>query len=59
MINCEGYVDEGLKTPFCEKLCPIPLCALKKTEYVNCISKYTCPKLKMVIRSTNEEAFLE
>lgn len=55
MINCEGCVDEGLKTPFCEKLCPIPLCALK-TEYVNCISKYTCPKLKMVI-STNEEAF--
>lgn len=56
MINCEGCVDEGLKTPFCEKLCPIQLYALKKTEYVNCISKYTCPKLKMVI-STNEEIF--
>ena len=53
MINCEGCMDEGLKTSFCEKICPIPLCALKKTKYV-----YTCPKLKMVI-GTNEEAFLE
>ena len=32
MINCEGCVDEGLKTPFCEKLCPIQLCALKKNR---------------------------
>ena len=30
MINCEGCVDEGLKTPFCEKLCPIQLYAFKK-----------------------------
>ena len=29
-INCEGCRVDGVKTPFCEKLCNIRQCALKK-----------------------------
>ena len=30
MINCEGCRADGLKTPFCDSLCPIRQCALGK-----------------------------
>ena len=30
MINCLGCRTEGVKTPFCDKLCPIRQCVLKK-----------------------------
>lgn len=30
MINCEGCRMDGVKTPFCETLCPIRQCALSK-----------------------------
>lgn len=30
MINCEGCRVDGVKTPFCNSLCPIRQCALKK-----------------------------
>lgn len=30
MINCLGCRTEGVKTPFCDKLCPIRQCVLKR-----------------------------
>ncbi len=30
MINCEGCRVDGVKTPFCDALCPIRQCALGK-----------------------------
>ena len=30
MINCEGCRVDGIKTPFCDALCPIRRCALGK-----------------------------
>lgn len=30
MINCEGCRMHGVKTPYCDTLCPIRQCALKK-----------------------------
>lgn len=35
MINCEGCRVKGAKTPFCETICPIRQCALKK-EFETC-----------------------
>lgn len=30
MINCEGCRVDGVKTPFCDAMCPIRQCALSK-----------------------------
>lgn len=42
MINCEGCRVFGVKTPFCNTLCSIRQCALKK-ELDNCGD---CPKME-------------
>ena len=56
MINCLGCKQDGVKTPFCELLCPIRQCALKKS--INtcrvCDNKKTCPKLQMIIATSKE-----
>lgn len=41
MINCVGCRAEGVKTPFCESLCPIRQCALEK----GCATCGDCPEL--------------
>ena len=30
MINCVGCKIDGVKTPFCESMCPIRMCAINK-----------------------------
>ena len=57
MINCEGCRADGVKTPFCESLCPIRQCALGKGYETcgRCAGMDTCEKVAMVI-SNNEEA---
>ena len=57
MINCEGCREDGVKTPFCDSLCPIRQCALGK-EYETCGSCSeldNCKTVGMVI-SNNAEA---
>ncbi len=57
MINCTGCRIEGIKTPFCDSLCPIRQCALSKDIETcgDCGEMDTCEKLQM-ITGNNEEA---
>ena len=57
MINCEGCREDGVKTPFCESLCPIRQCALGKTYETcgNCSEMDNCKTVGMVT-SNNTEA---
>ena len=57
MINCAGCRIEGVKTPFCDSLCPIRQCALSKDIETcgDCSEMSSCKKLEM-ITGNNEEA---
>ncbi len=57
MINCAGCRIDGVKTPFCDALCPIRQCALSKDIETcgDCDEMSTCDKLKM-ITGNNEGA---
>ena len=57
MINCEGCRIDGVKTPFCDSLCPIRQCALKKgcETCGDCATMSGCQTVGMVI-SNNAEA---
>ena len=57
MINCTGCRADGVKTPFCESLCPIRKCAQGRNLETcgACGEKNTCEKLAM-IASGNESA---
>ncbi len=57
MINCEGCRVEGVKTPFCNSLCPIRQCALSKECETcgNCLAMDGCQTVSMII-SNNAEA---
>ena len=52
-INCEGCRVDGIKTVFCERLCPIRQCALKKGVATcgDCPDTETCQTVGMVINS--------
>lgn len=57
MINCEGCRCDGVKTVYCDSLCEIRQCAIKK-EYKTCgychdISN--CKKVAMILNN-NEKA---
>lgn len=56
-INCLGCVGEGVKTEFCESLCGIRKCVIKKgfTNCGACDGYKNCETLKMII-SNNTEA---
>ena len=57
MINCEGCRVDGVKTPYCNSLCPIRQCALIKgcETCGNCLTFNDCQTVGMVI-SNNAEA---
>ena len=57
MINCLGCRIDGVKTPYCDFLCPIRQCGLKKGYQTcgDCSELETCEKVAMVI-SNNKEA---
>ena len=57
MINCMGCRLDGVKTIFCDRLCPIRQCALKKGHETcaACPDMPECETLRMVT-DKNEEA---
>lgn len=57
MINCLGCRVDGVKSPFCDSLCPIRQCALSKhvSTCGDCLNLHSCEKIKM-ITSSNKEA---
>ena len=57
MINCDGCRTDGVKTPYCESLCPIRQCALGKTIETcgDCSAMSDCLTVGMEI-SNNDEA---
>jgi hypothetical protein len=58
MINCAGCRIDGVKTPFCDSLCPIRQCALKKDVETcgDCADLETCEKVGMIIKN-NADAY--
>ena len=57
MIYCSGCRIPGVKTPFCESLCPIRQCAMEKQVETcgSCPEMDSCEKLAM-ITGNNEDA---
>ena len=57
MINCVGCRIEGVKTPYCDALCPIRQCALGREVETcgGCAEVQTCEKAGMIL-GNNEEA---
>ena len=51
MINCSGCRIVGVKTPYCDSLCPIRQCALRRQVETcgNCDEMDSCEKLGMII----------
>ncbi len=51
MINCLGCRTDGVKTPYCESMCPIRQCALGKGYETCgvCGELEACEKVRMVI----------
>ena len=56
-INCDGCRASGIKTVFCDRLCPIRQCARKKGFETcgDCPSMETCETVGTVL-SNNEDA---
>ena len=50
MINCTGCRIEGVKTPFCDSICPIRQCGRAKGFETcgECPETETCEKLAMI-----------
>ena len=57
MIHCAGCRIDGVKTPYCDSLCPIRQCALGRKVQTcgDCSEMYTCEKLAAITKN-NEEA---
>ena len=51
MINCMGCRVEGVKTPYCDTLCPIRQCAMGKGHETcgNCDQMEECGKVGAII----------
>lgn len=51
MINCSGCRIDGVKTPYCDSLCPIRQCALSKDRDTcgSCGELNMCEKVGMII----------
>ena len=50
MINCLGCRTEGVKTPYCESMCPIRQCAMGRNHETcgDCGELETCVRVRMV-----------
>lgn len=58
-INCDGCRVDGVKTVYCDRLCPIRQCAMKKSMETcgGCIEMEKCEKVGAIIG--NNPAALE
>ena len=56
MINCVGCRIDGIKTPYCESLCPIRQCAQKKSVETcgDCADVNACAKVAMILENSEE-----
>ena len=56
MINCEGCRINGVKTPYCDSLCPIRQCAAEKNYETcgDCAELLSCGKVGMIIGNNGE-----
>lgn len=55
-INCTGCRMEGAKNPYCETVCPIRICAIKKQVETcgSCDKMDKCKKLAMITKNNKE-----
>ncbi len=53
MIRCVGCRIDGVKTPYCDRMCPIRQCALLKGADTcgSCDEMDTCEKLAAIVRN--------
>ncbi len=58
MINCEGCRIDGVKTPFCDALCPIRQCALGKgfATCGDCPEVGGCETVGTILKDNQEAA---
>ena len=56
MINCLGCRMDGVKTPYCEAMCPIRQCALRKriATCADCAEMTICSKLAPILSHSDE-----
>ena len=56
MINCVGCRIDGIKTPYCESMCPIRLCAMGKQMETcgSCPEIKKCEMVNIVIGNNND-----
>ena len=56
MINCLGCRMDGVKTPYCEAMCLIRQCALRKQveTCASCAEMATCSKLAPILSHSDE-----
>ncbi len=54
MINCAGCRMDGVKTPYCDKLCPIRQCALGRGAETcgSCAEMDSCEKLGAILSNS-------
>lgn len=58
MIRCEGCRIDGVKTPYCDSLCPIRQCALAKGFETcgDCGEMESCARVGIIV-GNNKEAY--
>ena len=56
MIHCVGCRIDGIKTPYCDALCPIRQCALHRQVETcgGCTEMNTCEKVGMILNNNTE-----
>ena len=56
MINCAGCRTPGVKTPYCESLCPVRRCALERKAHTcgACADVGTCGKVGAILKNNDE-----
>ena len=56
MINCAGCRIDGMKTPYCDTLCPIRQCAMGKGYETcgDCGEVRTCEKAGMILGNNKD-----